>query len=351
MQYDKFQKSVISGDFEEFQHSVKDNPSLLSRPFQSGPHQGCKAIHVAAASGATQILKYIVENYSADPNEAGGPAGWTPIHFASSVGGEVLAYLMSLNVPVDSKTNDDATPLMIASAAGKTNDVRMLIEKGALLNAQDKLGDTALHYALHYRVRKTTPNYKISDRQLDVAVILVAAGIDVEIQNHDHDIAVHGSVKGLLDVLRFISQKRDHFVSCGVKWNYKTVVTVAQHSLSGSSENPLVTKGNLPQQLAEEFGGYVLKLEKGKLMSNLESKMGNEAAHAQNATPDNNSTTTAPYDPSGGKCPFFQKGGRAGSNVVNPHTDTTQPANIITDDASKPVCPFSRKGIARIGGN
>lgn len=63
------------------------------------------------------------------------------------------------------------TPLMIASFMGQLPIIRILLEKGAYLNYQDDLGDTALHKA-------------ILNGYDDAARILIRAGADLLVENN-----------------------------------------------------------------------------------------------------------------------------------------------------------------------
>lgn len=72
-------------------------------------------------------------------------------------------------VDEDSKRERDAgvTPLMVAAANGSVREVENLIAQGVDVNAQNRLGATALMYAIYY------------SGSVDVARILVENGADV----------------------------------------------------------------------------------------------------------------------------------------------------------------------------
>ena len=76
--------------------------------------------------------------------------GLTAVHYAvrGSQACEILSCLMENGADVDAKTFDDCTPLMIAAERGDTKVATFLIEHGANVDLPDKIGATALCYAL-----------------------------------------------------------------------------------------------------------------------------------------------------------------------------------------------------------
>ena len=76
--------------------------------------------------------------------------GLTAVHYAvrGSQACEILSCLMENGADVDTKTFDDCTPLMIAAEIGDTKVATFLIEHGANVDLPDKIGATALCYAL-----------------------------------------------------------------------------------------------------------------------------------------------------------------------------------------------------------
>ena len=76
--------------------------------------------------------------------------GLTAVHYAvrGSQACEILSCLMENGADVDAKTFDDCTPLMIAAEIGDTKVATFLIEHGANVDLPDKIGATALCYAL-----------------------------------------------------------------------------------------------------------------------------------------------------------------------------------------------------------
>ena len=77
----------------------------------------------------------------------------TPLHHAISWRvlrrDTVLICLVKNGADINSRTNDNCTPLMIASKHNRVNAVTFLVEQGANMDLQDKDGNTALHYAIY----------------------------------------------------------------------------------------------------------------------------------------------------------------------------------------------------------
>ena len=76
--------------------------------------------------------------------------GLTAVHYAvrGSQACEILSCLMENGADVDAKTCGGLTPLMIAAERGDTKVATFLIEHGANVDLPDKIGATALCYAL-----------------------------------------------------------------------------------------------------------------------------------------------------------------------------------------------------------
>ena len=83
---------------------------------------------------------------------ARGASGWTPLHYAASVGiPEIVTVLLEAGADLEARAEDGQTPLHYASRAAfsetATAVVAALLEGGADLEARDAFGCTPLHYA------------------------------------------------------------------------------------------------------------------------------------------------------------------------------------------------------------
>ncbi|KAJ8728142.1 hypothetical protein PYW08_016527 [Mythimna loreyi] len=90
------------------------------------------------------------------------------IHWAALSGNEnLVSYLLDLGSPVDPMDDTNSTPLMLASAAGRVDVVKLLIYKGADINKKTM-------------IRKQSPlHYACSKGHLELAKLLIDFGADV----------------------------------------------------------------------------------------------------------------------------------------------------------------------------
>lgn len=107
------------------------------------------------------------------------------------------------NKPILANMKDDiAYPLHYAVGAKVVDNVRLLLQNQAQVNAADRFGNTALHLAVQYK-------------QLDICRLLVEAGADASIQNEDRltpvDIAIGERDNVMLDYLKTVTRYTDLF--------------------------------------------------------------------------------------------------------------------------------------------
>ena len=110
---------------------------------------GTLATHVAAAHGDVIVLSRILEADSRCA-VAQDKRGYTPLHHACMHGHASLAevLLISFGVEANARAADDGcTPLALATRAGSSACVRLLLEHGGEAGAADHKGDTPLHLA------------------------------------------------------------------------------------------------------------------------------------------------------------------------------------------------------------
>merc|ERR1719350_851049 len=98
--------------------------------------------------------------------------------------------MLESGVDVNLRSRGEETCLMLASRANATESVDMLISRGAQTDAQNRDGDTALHYVLFgieywKKERKSLSKSRIK-RYQKVITALVVAGCDPDIESDYH---------------------------------------------------------------------------------------------------------------------------------------------------------------------
>ena len=95
-------------------------------------------------------IAFFLLNNGAKPDTLRSPAGRTALHVAAAYYAcETLCEaLLKAVADINARTNDGATPLMLAANSAKLRLVKWLIQKGADPLLKDKKGKTAYDYAL-----------------------------------------------------------------------------------------------------------------------------------------------------------------------------------------------------------
>ena len=95
-------------------------------------------------------IAFFLLNNGANPDTLRTPAGRTALHVAAAYYAcETLCEaLLNAGADINARTNDGATPLMLAANSAKLRLVKWLIQKGADPLLKDKKGKTAYDYAL-----------------------------------------------------------------------------------------------------------------------------------------------------------------------------------------------------------
>lgn len=112
------------------------------------------ALQAAASSGNEDLLNFLIDQGL--PVDTPTPNGWTPLFIAARDGrAEAAKLLLFRGADVNARTDQNATPLtMVLTQKFPTEKERLslleyILKRGANLALQDAYGHTPLYYALH----------------------------------------------------------------------------------------------------------------------------------------------------------------------------------------------------------
>ena len=136
-------------------------------------------LHYAALCGLHFIVEFLVIERSQDVHSRSFTNHETPLHLASKLGHvKTVRILIEHGADVAAQNKDRDTPLHLASQEGQVEVAHVLMERGADTAAQNKDGKTPFHVAF-------------IQRQVEVARILFDRGTDVTAQNKDGETLLH----------------------------------------------------------------------------------------------------------------------------------------------------------------
>ena len=164
-------------------------------------------LHVASYFGNVEIVRLLLD-HGADPEtNAEGDMGSKPLHKVSygkyrsqEDGVRVAQLLPERGADVNTRRNDDWTPLHVASYFGNVEIVRLLLDHGAdpEANAEDHMGDKPLHQV-------SCGSYRSPEDGVCVAQLLLERGADVNTRRNDHQTPLHlASYLGIVEIVRLL---------------------------------------------------------------------------------------------------------------------------------------------------
>ena len=103
-------------------------------------------LHAAACNGNFEFVRMLPRHNANLSVQAVN--GRTPLHLASHI--DIARLLLDSGADPNSRASDQSTPLHCASSCRWLEVVRLLLERGAAVDAVDDRGDTALQIALNY---------------------------------------------------------------------------------------------------------------------------------------------------------------------------------------------------------
>ena len=112
-------------------------------PPDTRSEEGLTALMIAADAGHVEVIKALVKG-KADIDATSSKDGFTALHLAASQGDlETCRLLIDAGASLGLSSNDGTTPLMIA-VKSSYDVVELFLERGAPVNSQNQLGETAL---------------------------------------------------------------------------------------------------------------------------------------------------------------------------------------------------------------
>lgn len=362
-------KSVFEGDFPLHIAAKERNVNMVkalleagANPNQgsevTGSHRGYTAAHEAANNGDIDILIALKE-FKADFNRPSDDK-WYPLHCSVYKGHHLAStFLLDNGAEVNCETSYYQTPLCFAASHGRPRDVRLLLRRGASVELNDPNFDTLMHHAMHYRMSKLFEgNYDVPESQLDVAVILSLHGVEPTKENSEKENAFAFFKEDIPSFEKFLSILYNNapiLSSIPTEWNYLSLVGCQVDMLIGLGIPPTEAKAlretveqvEKERQEAKErrlaeapTGGCPVMRGKRKTTTTTTTESEKSAGSA--------AVNASAADPSGGRCPFFQKSKDAvpASDVAlpagHPPVDSTHLGGS-TDDPSGGKCPFFQK--------
>ena len=177
-------------------HGYRDIVDLLlshsayvAQPGADSHGLGVQPLHLSAENGRVDTLRALLAS-GADPNatrEFCGKTGVTALHLAVMRGHmEVLTVLLEAGAAVDAADEDGATGLHVAARGGVVDAARLLLQHGAVIDAttcQPRVrrhgGRNSDGLTVGRAFTQTPLHFAVRYRHLDVAVMLIEAGSDV----------------------------------------------------------------------------------------------------------------------------------------------------------------------------
>ncbi|KAI9038865.1 ankyrin repeat domain-containing protein [Aspergillus affinis] len=117
-------------------------PGLVESEMHPDTKSSCgrTPLSLAASNGHRKTVSILVTKYRADPRSK-ADRGFTPLHFAACGGhADVVQYLTDIGVDVDSYSDYGLSALSCAAMYAKEEVVRMLLNKGANVNSVEFVG-------------------------------------------------------------------------------------------------------------------------------------------------------------------------------------------------------------------
>lgn len=157
-------------------------------------------LYEAIQKGNVEELKKLLQN-GIDPNIIGDMSA-EPLWFWAAIEKNplLLETFLYWGAKVDARNNRGQTGLMWAAAKGLKDNVMLLILHQANVNAQDKDGRSALHYAVDASVTSLYP--------LDTTSYLIENGADIDLKTANKRTPLMLSIGKPITMTKYLLQKK-----------------------------------------------------------------------------------------------------------------------------------------------
>lgn len=218
---------------------VKDRPALIE---ELTVPQGMTPLHLACAMGRVNAINILIEQ-GADL-KAISKDGKTPLHYATEQSNSDIIIQLIIGDPslLNSKDNNDETPLHHAIQSNNLAATDTLIKKEALLNETNKNGETPLHLA-------------VKKGNSDIIKILLDNNVNLKIEDKDGLTPIHRATKeGKLDIIKALLEKEDLTLLKDGKGK-----TLLEHAIDSGNINTIkfiiekYVEKNAPLMIGEEY--------------------------------------------------------------------------------------------------
>lgn len=307
---------------------------------ESGNRNGYTVFHYAAENDDGEMIARLAA-LGADVSRVSSDR-WSPLHLACFKGRHAaIVALVEAGADVDSLTSDGQSALFFCVEHGKVADARFLLQCNASTDFEDPSGNSLMHYALHFTFSKLFDGkYVLADAQLDVSVTLAVYGVDPSRTNADGEpptLYIKSVYASFPRLLASIYANSASFKSSAIVWNFNTFMSAQKKHFvdAGIAEPDAVALYQCVDQLRAE-----------RFLAKESQNRTTQSAAPPVTLPE---ITPGVVDPSGGRCPFFQKSSNlaaGGAQIPQSHRHFTADQLAQTGaDPSGGRCPhFKRQG-------
>ncbi|XP_063923686.1 uncharacterized protein LOC135137861 [Zophobas morio] len=214
--------------------SVKGNRNIIKLLTEKGmdldvkTKSGMTALHLACLKGVYENAKTLLDS-GASVNTT-GTNNKNALHYASAskkVNQDIMLLLIAEGINLNARTKNGMTPLYIACLEGVYENVETLLGFGASVNTDDEHKKNALHYASTSRgINRNTIK------------LLIERGIDVNAQNENGTTALH------LTCLEGVYENVETLLNCAASINTtdKNNKNALHYASASRTVNPKIIK-------------------------------------------------------------------------------------------------------------